>query len=58
MNMVMAVRVMLPPDTAAFTSSGMAAKTAIIIPIKWVRALPGSLIVICIVTPPIKCFAI
>lgn len=53
MNTVMAVSVTWPPDTAAFTSSGMAANTAIIIAIKWVSALPGSLIVICIVTPPV-----
>jgi hypothetical protein len=51
-KMLSAIRVFLPDETPAFMSKGAAAKTAIIIPIKWVSALPGSRIVICIEKPP------
>jgi hypothetical protein len=43
---------LLPEERAAFINKGAAAKTAIIIPIKCVIALPGSRIVICIKKPP------
>ena len=41
-----------PDWIPALTNSGTAAKTAIIMAIKCVMALPGSLMVICIITPP------
>ena len=44
---------LLPEEKAAFINKGAAAKTAIIIPIKCVIALPGSRIVICIKKPPL-----
>ena len=52
MKMAMAMKCSPPEDTPAFTSSGTAANTASIMPMKWVIALPGSLIVICIWIPP------
>lgn len=47
-NMSIAVNSRLPEETPAFTNSGTAEKIAIIIATKCVKALPGSLIVICI----------
>ena len=54
MKMAMAMKWSPPEETPAFTSSGTAANTASIIPMKWVIALPGSLIVICIWIPMLQ----
>lgn len=49
MNIVMAGSILAVSDKADFTRRGAAAKTVSIIAMKWVMALPGSRIVICII---------